>query len=117
MGIDYFAIGDRIRGFREALHWTQAKLGEIAKVEPSNISHIERGATKVSFPTLLQIANALNVCMDDLVYDSIDHNLHVSVKMMDDVLSDCSDLEVMAIVSIANATKQTFRKVIEKKTQ
>ena len=53
MGIDYISIGNRIKEIRAAKGWTQAKLAEESGVEPSNISHIERAATKLSLPTTL----------------------------------------------------------------
>ena len=61
MDINYIAIGKRIRQFRKERGWRQATLAEKSGVEPSNISHIERAATKVSLPTLINIANALEV--------------------------------------------------------
>ena len=110
MEIAYVAIGERIRHFRKAMHMTQARLGEISQVEPSNISHIERGATKVSLPTLVKIANALRVSLDDLVYDSIENNRHISVKELDKMLSDCTDSELKAIVEMVKSTKSILRK-------
>ena len=110
MIIDYAAIGKRIRHFREALHITQAELGERSLVEPSNISHIERGATKVSLPTLMKIANALLVSLDDLVYDSLSDNREISVKELNESLSDCTPSELKAIVELVKSTKDILRK-------
>jgi len=110
MEINYTAIGERIRRFRKALHITQAALGERAQVEPSNISHIERGATKVSLPTLLKIANALHVSLDELVYDSIENNRHISIKELNEMLSDCNKGELKAIIEMARSMKSILRK-------
>jgi len=110
MEINYTAIGERIRRFRKTLHITQAELGERSQVEPSNISHIERGATKVSLPTLLKIANALHVSLDDLVYDSIDSSRHISNKEINELLLDCTDGELKAIAEIVKSTKNILRK-------
>ena len=109
MEINYTAIGKRVRRFRNALHITQAELGERAQVEPSNISHIERGATKVSLPTLLKIANTLHVSLDDLVYDSIENNRHISNKEINGLLLDCSDGELKAIAEMVKSTKSILR--------
>jgi transcriptional regulator with XRE-family HTH domain len=109
MEISYTAIGERIRRFRKALRITQAELGERAQVEPSNISHIERGATKVSLPTLIRIANTLHVSLDDLVYDSIENSCHISNKEISNLLSDCTDDELKAIVEMTKATKNILR--------
>lgn len=69
--IDYISIGEQVRTFRRQKGWTQEELAEASDVEPSNISHIERAATKVSLPTLLHIANALEVTLDELVFGSL----------------------------------------------
>ena len=108
--INYMAIGERIRRFRKALNITQAELGERAQVEPSNISHIERGATKVSLPTLIRIANALHVSLDDLVYDSLESSREISVKELNEILSDCTAGELKAIVELVRSTKDILRK-------
>lgn len=109
MEINYSAIGKRIKKYRTEMKITQAVLGELSGVEPSNISHIERGATKVSLPTLVKIANTFKVSLDDLVYDSLDKSRHISVKELNSVLSDCTDIEVKSIVEMVKATKAILR--------
>ena len=76
MAIDYVIIGTRIREIRKNKKMTQATLAELSGVEPSNISHIERAATKLSLPTLVSIANALNVTLDELVYGNLKKSQH-----------------------------------------
>lgn len=109
MKLDYKDIGARIREIRKKRGFTQEKLGEIAEVEPSNISHIERTATKVSLPTLLSIANALEVSLDELVYGSLIKNKHISSKVIDEQLSDCSAQEIRLITEIIKTTKKILR--------
>ena len=88
MGIDYISIGNRIKEMRVAKSWTQAKLAEESGIEPSNISHIERAATKLSLPTLVNIANALEVTLDEIVYASLIKNtqrvLQTNFKSLND---------------------------------
>ncbi|MBR2151706.1 MAG: helix-turn-helix transcriptional regulator [Clostridia bacterium] len=110
MLIDYVSIGQRIRELRKKKNWTQAKLAEKSNVEPSNISHIERGATKLSLPTLVNIANVLECSLDELVYGSIVKNSHVSVALIDDIISDCSGEELKALVEVIKTTKNIIRK-------
>lgn len=109
MKINYKKIGEHIRTFRLKDGITQADLAEKSGVDPSNISHIERGATKVSLPTLIKIANALNVSLDDIVYDSLNKNAHISVKELNSLLADCDDSELKAIVEMAKSTKSILR--------
>ena len=109
MNIDYISIGNRIKEIRTSKKWTQAKLAEKSGVEPSNISHIERAATKLSLPTLVSIANALEVTLDEIVYGSLVKNTHVSVKMIDDILGDCSPDEVKSLAEVLKTTKTVLR--------
>ena len=71
MELDYQAIGVRIRRLRKERGLTQQTLAEMSGQEPSNISHIERGATKLSLPTLVSVANALEVTVDQILCDSL----------------------------------------------
>lgn len=108
--INYKAIGERIKNYRKKQDLTQAKLGDLSGIEPSNISHIERGATKASFPTLLSIANALGVTLDDLVYDNLKKSRNISVKVLNELLADCNDDEIKAIIEMVKSTKSILRK-------
>ena len=109
MVIDYISIGSRIKEIRTAKGWTQAKLAEKSGVEPSNISHIERAATKLSLPTLVNIANALGATLDEITYGSLVKSNHVSVKMIDDILADCSPEEIKSLAEIIRTTKAVLR--------
>ena len=93
MGIDYISIGNRIKELRTEKGWTQAKLAEKSGVEPSNISHIERAATKLSLPTMVSIANALGVTLDEIAYGSLVKSNHISIKMIDDIARAISHRE------------------------
>ena len=109
MEIDYVSIGNRIRDLRIAKGITQAKLAEDSGIEPSNISHIERAATKLSLPTLVNIANALNVTLDEIVYASLIKNTHISVGMIEKLLADCTPDEMSAIAEVIKTTKSVLR--------
>ena len=109
MTIDYISIGNRIKELRSQKGWTQAKLAELSGVEPSNISHIERAATKLSLPTLVNIANALEVTLDEIAYGSLTKSTHISVKMIDEILSDCTPDEIRSMTEILRTTKAVLR--------
>ena len=109
MSIDYISVGNRIKALRTAKGWTQATLAEKSGVEPSNISHIERAATKLSLPTMVNIANALDVSLDEIAYGSLIKSTHVSVKMINDILADCSPEELKSIAEVIKTTKSVLR--------
>lgn len=111
MEMNYQLLGARIREIRLSKKWTQAKLAEKSEIEPSNMSHIERAATKVSLPTLIRIANALEVTLDELVYGSLIKSGHVSMKVMDQLLADCTPEEVRALTEVVKTTKTVLRQM------
>lgn len=109
MALDYAAIGQRIRMFRIKRGWKQSDLAEKSGVEPSNISHIERAATKLSLPTLVSIANALEVSLDEIVYNSLIKNKHIYVKEIDELVGDCDPKELSSIIQMIKTTKGIIR--------
>ena len=109
MGIDYQAIGVRIRRLRKAKGLTQQTLAELSEQEPSNISHIERGATKLSLPTLVHIANALGVTADQLLCDSVAASGAVYQQELTALLSDCSHWELRLITETIRTLKEGLR--------
>lgn len=110
MSIDYEAIGCNVKKFRNRMGLTQIKIGEKSGIEPSNISHIERGATKVSLPTLVSIANALEVSLDEIIYDSLVKNEHIKIELIDDLIKDCTSDELSAVIDIVKTTLNILRK-------
>ncbi|MBE6966124.1 MAG: helix-turn-helix transcriptional regulator [Ruminococcaceae bacterium] len=110
MRIDYESIGNRIKEIRLSKKWTQAYLAEMSEVEPSNISHIERAATKVSLPTLVNIANALGVTLDEIMVGSLIQRKHISSKIIDDILFDCTPKELSALTDVLKNAKLILRK-------
>ena len=110
MSVDYKDMGKRIREIRESKHMTQAALSELAGIEPSNLSHIERAATKVSLPTLINIANALEVSLDELVCGSLIKSEHIAVRQLNELLSDCTPDELQAVIEMVKVIKKIMRK-------
>ena len=110
MELDYQAIGVRTRRLRKERGLTQQTLAEMSGQEPSNISHIERGATKLSLPTLVNIANALEVTVDELLCDSLPASRNVLEREVAQLLADCSHLELKIITETVLALKESLRR-------
>lgn len=111
MKVDYISLGQRIRKFRLEKGMTQERLSELSGLTPAHFSHIETGNTKVSLPSLVEIASVLDVTLDDLLCNSIVRTKHVSVTEMDNLLFDCTDAEVKALLTIAEAGKKAIRQM------
>lgn len=111
MELDYRAIGVRIRRYRKERGLTQQTLAEFSKQEPSNISHIERGATKLGLPTIVNIANALDVSVDDLLCDSLQESKAAFDRDVSVLLSDCTHRELKIITGTLRALKEVLRDI------
>lgn len=110
MELDYHAIGIRLRRLRKQQALTQQDLANLAHLEPSNISHIERGATKLSLPTIVNISNALGITVDDLLCDSLLHAKSPFENEAASILSDCSHAEKIIITETMRSLKESLRK-------
>lgn len=69
--IDYVSIGNMIRKYRKNKNLTLLQLSEMIDVSESFIGQIERGKNKPSLETIINIANALDVSVDDLLYRNL----------------------------------------------
>lgn len=110
MEIDYSAIGIRIRRKRKDMGLTQQKLAELAQLEPSNISHIERGATKLGLPTIVSIANVLGCSVDELLCDSLATPLHAYEKEASDILAGCTNSQKAFITESMLSLKENLKR-------
>ncbi len=64
-------IGKNIRSVRKGKKMSQERLAELSDMHPSHISDIENGKVNASLSAYLQIAEALNVPLSELVRFSI----------------------------------------------
>ena len=67
--MDYVGIGKRIRAQRYKLDLSQEELAEKSGISLVHMSHIETANTKLSLPVLVDLACALGVRTDDLIFD------------------------------------------------
>ena len=110
MNIDYAAIGKRIRKRRKELGITQSVLAEKAELSDTNISHIERGATKLSLPSLISIANALEINVDALLMDVVKRSEAEFRHEFSELIKDCTNEEFDILYNSCKALLETFRK-------
>lgn len=69
--LNYQLIGKRLRAIRKKRRYTQEQLAEMAGISPQHCSGIETGGAKVSLPALVQLCRALDVTLDDVLFDSV----------------------------------------------
>lgn len=97
--IDYTALGKRIKEARKKQKLTQMQLAELAGMEPNNLSHIERGLSKGSVQSLVNIATSLGVTLDSLLADSLPDERNFYLGEISRELQSCSAQELRVVES------------------
>lgn len=110
MELDYKAIGKRIKVARIKADLTQERLAELVEISPTHMSNIETGTTRVSLSVIVNLTNALDVTLDDLLCDSV---IKAKVQFERDIASiliDCDEYEIRMIKDMTQAFKETIRR-------
>ena len=109
MTINYSLIGNRIKAARKAKGLSQSELSELIDRSVGYMSYIETGSKKPSLETLIQIANALDVTIDELLSDNLVAASPVSNTQINQLLSDCSAFEKSVILLSIKSIKDAIR--------
>ena len=109
MTINYSLIGNRIKAARKAKGLSQSELSELIDKSVGYMSYIETGSKKPSLETLIQIANALDVTIDELLSDNLVASSTVSNTQINQLLSDCSAFEKSVILLSIKSIKDAIR--------
>ena len=109
MELDYKAIGKRIKSIRRNANMTQEQLAEKISLSISHMSNIETGTTKVSLTTIVNIANALAVSVDNLLADNLVNARPQLEHDIQQVLSKCSPYELHVVTDVCKATLEALR--------
>lgn len=110
MEIDYKAIGQRIKIARIKKGVTQETVADLIDITPAHMSNVETGKTKVSLPTLIEIANALSVSVDTLLSDNVLASKIIFEREAKELFKDCDEYEIRFLVDILKSAKTALRK-------
>lgn len=108
--MDYYQIGQRIRRYRKAVELSQEQLAEIVGISVTHMSHIETGNTKLSLRVAVDIARALSVQVDALLYDKPRAGRTEIADEIQQTLESCSRKELYFILDVVRNLKMTLRK-------
>ena len=103
MDLNYKVLGERIREKRVQKGYTQDKLAAIIGVSNPHVSNIERGRTKVSLPTLVDICNALDTTLDELLCNDLRQGKAIIDQDIDAAIELCREKDSKVIYSIVKA--------------
>ena len=109
MGIYLTELGNRIRFYRTNMGLSQKQLGDIVSLNTIHISHIENGQKAPSLESVLNIAQALNVSIDQLLIDSLPENTQ-NKNDLNSLLLDCTPEEVSILVENFTGLKKVLSK-------
>ena len=91
MTIDFTVIGKRISEIRKDRGLYQDQLAAMINISRSHLSHIESGSRAPTIEILINIAESMDVTVDELLLD-----LHYSPKINEEIyelLTDCNEKE------------------------
>lgn len=108
--MDYYAIGQRIRKIRKARGLSQEKLAEAIGISTTHMSHIETANTKMSLSAFAELAIALEVRTDELLFDDRLESRSTSINHITDLLEDCTSQQIRIIEDIVKAAKISLNK-------
>ena len=74
-------IGKRVRKTREHSGFTRERLAEMANISPQFLVHIENGTKSMTANTICNLARALNVSADYLLFGLEDTDLNRTLAM------------------------------------
>lgn len=110
MYIDFSLIGMRIKEVRKSHNITQAKLAEMTNLSVSYISHIETAQKKASLESLVRIADALEVTVDELLNGNQLYNPTEYQTDIDLIIADCNQSEKRLMYELMQSMKSILRK-------
>lgn len=108
--MNYYEIGQRIRKFRKAYGLSQEELAEKVGISVTHMSHIETGNTKLSLPVLVEIATALDVKTDELIFDISQAYKAPLKEEIAKILDTCSISEMHILLDVIKAVKTSLDK-------
>ena len=108
--LDYYQIGQRIRKYRKAQQLSQEALAAAVNISTTHMSHIETGNTKLSLPVLVDLATALNVHTDDLLFDTPSFSAGSLVGELDHLLRSFTPQQAQIAIDLVKALKISLDK-------
>lgn len=111
--MDYVGIGKRIRAQRLKLELSQEELAEMVGISLVHMSHIETANTKLSLPVLVDIACALGVRTDDLIFDKDTMGKDELLEEIALELEGCTNAQLLALRQILSASKDAIHHYLD----
>lgn len=109
MAINYERIGSQVQQQRKRRGLSQADLAEATGMSVAYISHIETGIKKASLESVVKIANALGITVDQILNGNQASNRLEYQSELSELMRDCNGYERGVIHDVAKAVKHSLR--------
>ena len=100
---------------------TQGNIAKLTGLSTPHISNIETGNTKLGLPTIIHLANVLDVSVDELLCDNIHRSEQIYCNELAELVKDCSVDELHIISELAKVIKKaginSAKKVRKRRTK
>ncbi len=106
--LNFEKLRERIRLRRIELKMTQDELAEQCDLSKEHICNIETGKSKPSAQALYDIAGALNLTVNDLVYDYDNASGKEFQLLIAELCAGCSQSEQKTLLSVLHTLKDHF---------
>ena len=105
-------IGKFIAKCRKEKKLTQEQLAEIVDISTTHMSHIETGNTKLSLQVFVDLAEALQVSVDSLLYGVNSNSKQQAYQEITDILDQCTPAQAQALKEIISSTWSAINKYL-----
>lgn len=109
MALNFIIIGRRVKEIRSQSKISQAVLAEWINRSVTYISHIETAKKHASLETLVRIADAFGVTVDQLLNGNQENDSVEYRPELVQLVEDCTSYEKRIIYEIAFAAKASIR--------
>lgn len=115
MSVDYLLLGKHIKEVRERSQITQQELADRTELSIQFISKIETARKGASLDSLIRIADALGVTLDELLSGNQLNNPTDYQTDIDEIMASCNSTEkryiYLVIDSLVNILKENSWKI------
>lgn len=108
MALNTKMIGRRVKESRIQKHMSQETLAELIDLSVTYISHIETAKKQASLESLVRIADALGVTVDNLLNGNQANDPTEYIADLALLFENCSSYEKRIVYEIALATKKSL---------
>ena len=108
--MDYFTIGQRIRALSKEKKLSQEQLAEKVWISTTHMSHIENGSTKLSLPVLVDLAAALGVSTNEILFGKGKESRGEDYVQVKEILDGCTEKQLRILTEIVRSAKAALDK-------